>query len=66
MRRGRSSASDQAHAGRFHDEKRNPKNGAPIYSADYTIDSNLLRHTESCETGPAVVFLGCSWTLGLG
>jgi hypothetical protein len=54
------------HAGRFHAEKRNPKTGAIIYSADYTIDSNLLRHTQSCETGPPIVFLGCSWTFGVG
>ncbi len=32
-------------AGRFHSEKSDPKTGALIYSADYTIDSNLLRQT---------------------
>jgi hypothetical protein len=55
-----------AHTGRFHDEKTDPKTGATIYSADYTIDSNLLRHTQSCETGPAVVFFGCSIAFGQG
>ena len=33
--------------GRFHSEKSDPKTGALIYSADYTIDSNLLRRTVS-------------------
>jgi hypothetical protein len=45
------------HAGRFHAEKTDPKSGVPIYSADYTIDSNLLRETSSAETGPTIVFL---------
>jgi hypothetical protein len=55
-----------AHAGRFHDLKTDLETGATIYSADYTIDSNLLRHTQSCENGPAVVFFGCSFAFGLG
>ena len=54
------------HAGRYHVEKTDPKTGAAIYSADYTIDSNLVRQTLSCEKGPAVVFFGCSYTFGLG
>src|ERR1700730_4268082 len=33
------------HAGRFVAEKADPKSGALIYRADYTIDSNLLRET---------------------
>lgn len=45
------------HAGRFHDEKTDPKSGVPIYRADYTFDSNLLRETRSAETGPTIVFL---------
>jgi hypothetical protein len=44
------------HAGRFHAEKRDPKSGVPIYRADYTIDSNLLRETQSGKTGPTIVF----------
>ena len=54
------------HAGRFHAEKTDPATGSTIYSVDYTIDSNLLRKTQSCETGPAVVFFGCSFTFGIG
>jgi hypothetical protein len=54
------------HAGRFHAEKTDPKSGIPIYSADYTIDSNLLRETHSVETGPTIVFFGDSFTFGEG
>jgi hypothetical protein len=54
------------HAGRFHAEKTDPKSGVPIYSADYTIDSNLLRETHSVETGPTIVFFGDSFTFGVG
>ena len=54
------------HPGRFHAEKTDPKSGIPIYSVDYTIDSNLLRETHSAETGPTIVFFGDSFTFGLG
>ncbi|MDQ6870201.1 MAG: SGNH/GDSL hydrolase family protein, partial [Pseudomonadota bacterium] len=54
------------HPGRFHAEKTDPKSGVPIYSADYTIDSNLLRETRSVETGPTIAFFGDSWTFGVG
>ena len=54
------------HAGRFHAEKTDPKSGIPIYSADYTIDSNLLRETHTVETGPTIVFFGDSFTFGEG
>jgi hypothetical protein len=54
------------HAGRYHDEKRDPKTGAVIYVGDYTIDANLLRQTTSGEKGPAIVFFGDSFTFGLG
>ncbi|MGH6800801.1 MAG: SGNH/GDSL hydrolase family protein [Methylocella sp.] len=54
------------HPGRFHAEKRDPKTGAVIYLADYTIDSNLLRQTISGENGPAIVFFGDSYTFGMG
>ncbi len=37
------------HAGRFHAEKTDPKSGIPIYSADCTIDQNLLRETRSVD-----------------
>jgi hypothetical protein len=53
-------------AGRFHAEKTDLKSGAMVYSVDYTIDSNLLRHTRSCETGLTFVFFGCSFTFGEG
>jgi hypothetical protein len=52
--------------GRFHAERIDPKTGGLIYSADYTIDENLLRQTKSCQSGPAVVFFGCSFTFGDG
>ena len=52
--------------GRFHAERVDQRNGAVIYSADYTIDAHLRRLTRSCETGPAVVFFGCSFTFGDG
>jgi hypothetical protein len=54
------------HAGHFHAEKTDPKSGALIYEADYTIDSNLLRETHSVETGPTIVFFGDSYTFGEG
>ena len=54
------------HAGRFHAERRDPKTGAVIYLADYTIDANLLRQTVSSEKGPAIAFFGDSFTFGLG
>ncbi|MGH6858440.1 MAG: SGNH/GDSL hydrolase family protein [Methylocella sp.] len=54
------------HLGRFHAEKRDPKTGAVIYVADYTIDANLLRQTTSSEKGPAIVFFGDSFTFGEG
>jgi lysophospholipase L1-like esterase len=58
--------SGPSHSGRFHDEKRNPRTGATIYSADYTIDTNLLRETHSSNTDPTIVFFGDSMTFGVG
>lgn len=54
------------HAGRFHSKKTDPSTGAAVYDVDYTIDSNLLRETKSCESGPTIVFFGCSFTFGEG
>jgi hypothetical protein len=54
------------HAGRYHVENIDRSTGATIYSVDYTIDPNLLRHTQSCETGPTIVFFGCSLIFGEG
>ncbi|HET6378468.1 MAG TPA: SGNH/GDSL hydrolase family protein [Methylocella sp.] len=53
-------------AGRFHATRTDARTGATVYSVDYTIDPNLLRHTESCTSGPAIVFFGCSVTFGDG
>jgi hypothetical protein len=53
-------------AGRYHSLKTDRRTGATIYSVDYTIDRDLLRHTQSCETGPTIVFFGCSLTFGAG
>ena len=52
--------------GIFHDEKRDPETGAPIYSVDYTIGSDLSRRTLSGDGGPAIVFFGDSMTFGQG
>lgn len=54
------------HAGIFHSVRTNPATGATIYSADYTIDSHLLRQVRSVESGPTIVFFGDSVTFGLG
>lgn len=54
------------HAGQFHSEKIDPKTGAIIYSADYTIDSNLLRETRSTGTVSTIAFFGDSVTFGVG
>jgi hypothetical protein len=52
--------------GSFHAEKWDPKTHETIYNVDYTIDADLLRQTKSCETGPTIVFFGCSFTFGDG
>ncbi len=54
------------HAGRFHSEKTDPRTGAVIYSADYTIDANLTRQTRSAGTRSTIAFFGDSLTFGLG
>ncbi|WP_374306450.1 SGNH/GDSL hydrolase family protein [Methylocella sp.] len=51
--------------GSYHAEMRGPA-GEEIYTADYTIDENLLRRTVSQPTGPAIVFFGDSYTFGDG
>jgi hypothetical protein len=53
-------------AGRFHAAKTDPISHLPIYSVDYTIDSNLLRETQTIETGPTIAFFGDSFTFGEG
>ncbi|MGA2637859.1 SGNH/GDSL hydrolase family protein [Methylocella sp.] len=53
-------------AGRFHSQKSDPKTGALIYSADYTIDSNLLRETHSADVKSTIAFFGDSITFGVG
>lgn len=54
------------HPGRYHVEKTVPESGVLSYSADYTIDSNLVRETRSVEIGPTIVFFGDSMTFGEG
>ncbi len=53
-------------AGVFHDEMVDPKTGQKIFSADYTVDSNLLRLTRSGEADPVIAFVGNSVTFGVG
>jgi hypothetical protein len=55
-----------AHAGRYHSEKIDPNTRATIYSADYTIDQNLLRQTHSGKTHSTIAFFGDSITFGQG
>lgn len=54
-----------AHPGVFHAKRQMP-DGSLIYETDYTIDDDLLRHTNSATTGPAMVFFGDSYTFGDG
>jgi hypothetical protein len=52
--------------GVYHAEKTDLIDDSPIYSADYTIDDDLLRHTVSSPNGRAIVFFGDSFTFGDG
>lgn len=54
-----------AKPGRFHDFRIDAE-GATIYDANYTIDQNLLRQTQSCQKGRSIVFFGCSFRFGDG
>lgn len=54
------------HPGQFNARKVYRASGATIYNVSYGIDSHLLRRTLSCEKGPAIVFVGCSFTFGAG
>lgn len=51
--------------GVYHGSRRT-EGGGMIYSADYTIDRNLLRRTVSGDAGPSVAFFGDSMTFGQG
>lgn len=53
-------------AGVYHAEKTDLVDNSPIYSADYTIDDDLLRYTVSSPNGRAIVFFGDSYTFGEG
>jgi hypothetical protein len=55
-----------AHPGRFCEKKMDPRTGTTIYDVEYMIDSHLLRQTQSCKHGPALVFFGDSCTFGYG
>ncbi len=54
------------HAGQFRVTRIDPKSGATIYDATYSIDRDHLRQTRSCASGPTVGFFGCSFTFGEG
>jgi hypothetical protein len=54
------------HPGRFSAKRIDPRTGKTIFDVNYTIDSNLLRQTQSCEKGPTIAFFGCSFTFGEG
>ncbi len=51
-------------AGHFRAEKIDPRTGKTIYDVVYTIDSDLLRETQSCDTCATIVFFGDSFTFG--
>ncbi len=53
-------------AGTYHAKMIDPSDNSIIYETDYTFDSDLLRHTDSAESGPAIVFFGDSFTFGDG
>jgi hypothetical protein len=53
-------------AGRFHAKKIDAKTGKTVYDVAYTIDSDLLRETQSCTTCATVAFFGGSFTFGEG
>jgi len=56
-----------AHAGQFHAKRVDEYHpGKTIYNAVYTINSNLLRETKSCETCETIAFFGGSFTFGEG
>lgn len=52
--------------GQIHEKEINPITKATIYEVDYTIGSNLLRQTRSCDACATVVFFGDSFTFGHG
>ncbi len=53
-------------AGTYHAQMLDPSDNSIIYETDYTFDSDLLRHTVSADSGPAIVFFGDSFTFGDG
>jgi hypothetical protein len=53
-------------AGAYHAQMIDPSDNSIIYQTDYTFDSDLLRHTVSADSGPAIVFFGDSFTFGDG
>ena len=55
-----------SHPGRFHAEKIDPKTSRIIYNVVYTIDSDLLRKTQSCARCGTIAFFGDSFTFGEG
>ena len=53
-------------AGRFHSEKSDPKTGALIYSADYTIDFESHAANRVGQSKATIAFFGDSITFGVG
>ena len=54
------------HAGPFYAKKIDGKTGKTIYDVVYTIDSSLLRETQSCADCTTIAFFGGSFTFGEG
>ena len=50
----------------YHSVMRDTSDNSTIYETDYTVDSDLLRHTVSAERGSTVAFFGDSYTFGNG
>ena len=55
-----------ASAGVFDSRKLDQRTSEVIYDVSYTIDDNLIRMTESAESGPVVGFFGDSFMFGEG
>ena len=53
-------------AGLFHAARFDPRTRRVIYDVNYSINSDLIRLTRSCQKGPTVAFFGCSFTFGQG
>lgn len=52
--------------GVYHEKMIDTNTGRTIYDATYTLDDHRLRKTISSDHGPAVAFVGDSFTFGIG